>query len=127
MTIALIAHNEMKERMIEFALDFERELGRFEYILATGTTGREVEANARSLHDKIYRFHSGPKGGDIEIATEVLFGRCHVVIFFIDPLNPHPHIEDIRVVLGACMLQPHVRMLTTEAQAREWMRRVIRG
>src|SRR6185295_7554469 len=114
MTIALIAHNEMKDRMIEFAIDFERELSRFKHILSTGTTGREVAANTRILHDKIYRYRSGPKGGDIEIANQILFGRCHVVIFFIDPLNPHPHIEDIRVVLGACMLQPNVRMLTNE-------------
>jgi methylglyoxal synthase len=127
MTLALIAHNEMKARMIEFAIDFERELDVFPHILSTGTTGREVAANTRTLHEKIYRYRSGPKGGDIEIATQVLFGRCHVVIFFIDPLNPHPHIEDIRVVLGACMLQPNVRMLTNEAQARDWMRRVIRG
>ncbi len=127
MTVALIAHDEMKGRMIEFAIDFERELDRFGHILSTGTTGREIEANTRRLEQKIYRYRSGPKGGDIEIATQVLFGRCHVVIFFIDPLNPHPHIEDIRVVLGACMMQDQVRMLTNEMQAREWMRRVMRA
>jgi len=125
--IALVAHNEMKSRMIEFSIDHEQELNQFQHILATGTTGREVAANTRTLHEKIYRYHSGPKGGDIEIATQVLFGRCDAVIFFIDPLTPHPHIEDIRVVLGACMLNEEVRMLTNEIQAREWMRRVIRA
>lgn len=127
MTIALIAHNDMKARMIEFAVDNEKELLKFKRILSTGTTGREVSANTRNLYEKVCRYHSGPKGGDIEIATEILFGNCHVVIFFIDPLNPHPHIEDIRVVFSACMIQKNVRMLTNEMQAREWIQRVVRG
>lgn len=128
MTIALIAHDYMKTRIVEFALDYEHELGRFHIILSTGTTGRDVGDAASNLQQKtrLYRYHSGPKGGDIEIATEILFGRCHVVVFFIDPLNPHPHIEDIRVVFGACMIHDHVRMLTNEMQAREWMERVVK-
>ena len=128
MTIALIAHDEMKSRMVEFAIDFEEELSHFKRILATGTTGRQVADAARRLDraGKIYRYHSGPKGGDIEIATEVLLGRCHVVVFFVDRLNPHPHIEDIRVVFGACMIRDQVRILTNEMQAREWMARVVR-
>jgi len=128
MTIALIAHDEMKNRMVDFAIDYEQELLKFKRILCTGTTGREVEDNARRLkeNDKIYRYKSGPKGGDIEIASEILSGRCHVVIFFVDPLHPHPHIEDIRVVFGACMIQNNVRMLTNEMQAREWMDRVVK-
>lgn len=127
MTVALIAHDEMKSRMVEFAVDYEPELYSFGRILATGTTGREVGEAAASLHDNIYRYHSGPKGGDIEIATEILFGGCDVVVFFVDPLHPHPHIEDIRVVFGACMIQDKVRMLTNEMQVREWMDRVIKG
>lgn len=126
MTIALISHNEMKLRMAEFAIDCEQELEKFHSILSTGTTGRLVAESAPNLEESIYRYHSGPKGGDIEIATEILFGRCHVVIFFVDPLNPHPHIEDIRVVFGACMIQDKVRMLSNEMQAREWIDRVVR-
>jgi methylglyoxal synthase len=126
MTIALIAHDDMKGRMVDFAIDFENELSAFQRILATGTTGRDVADATPKLESKIYRYHSGPKGGDIEIATEVLMGHCHVVVFFVDPLRPHPHIEDIRVVFGACMLRDSVRMLTNEMQAREYMGRVVR-
>jgi methylglyoxal synthase len=126
MTIALIAHDEMKPRMVEFAVDHEAELAQFGRIISTGTTGRDVGEAAPRLRDKIHRYSSGPKGGDIEIATEILFGSCHVVVFFVDPLHPHPHIEDIRVVFGACMVQDQVRMLTNEMQAREWMDRVVR-
>jgi methylglyoxal synthase len=125
-TIALIAHDEMKPRMVDFAIDNEHILARFGRILTTGTTGQAVANATHTLGPKIYRYHSGPKGGDIEIATEILFGRCHVVVFLVDPLHSHAHIEDIRVVFGACMIQDHVRMLTNEMQAREWIERVAR-
>lgn len=128
MTIALIAHDEMKSRMIEFAIDHECELDRFGTILATGTTGREVvAATSKKIDCKMVRYHSGPKGGDIEIATAILYDFCDIVIFFIDPLKPHPHIEDIRVVFQACMVSDQVVMITNEMHAREFMARVVRG
>ncbi len=128
MTIALIAHDEMKARMIDFAVDHDNELMKFGRIISTQTTGREVAAaTSRRIDSKIVRRHSGPKGGDIEIATEVLYGRCDVVMFFVDPLHPHPHIDDIRVVFQACMLKDQVVMITNEMHAREFMSRVIRG
>lgn len=128
MTLALISHDEMKSRMIEFAIDHEAELDKFGTILATGTTGREVAAaTSRRIDAKMVRYHSGPKGGDIEIATAILSGYCDVVIFFVDPLRPHPHIEDIRVVFQACMVSDHVVMITNEVHAREFMARVVRG
>jgi methylglyoxal synthase len=127
MTVALIAHDEMKGRMVEFAIDHEAELDKFKRILATGTTGREVAAaTEKRIGDKMIRYHSGPKGGDVEIATAVLQGLCDVVIFFIDPLRPHPHIEDIRVVFQACMISEQVVMITNEVHAREFMSRVVR-
>jgi methylglyoxal synthase len=128
MSIALIAHDEMKSRMIEFAVDHEAELEQFGTILATGTTGREVAAaTSKRIDQKMVRYHSGPKGGDVEIATEILYGHCNVVVFFIDPLRPHPHVEDIRVVFEACMLNDNVVMITNEMHARSFMSRVVRG
>jgi methylglyoxal synthase len=126
-TIALISHDDFKNRMADFAIDYERELEQFSRILTTGTTGGVVADACPRLKEKIMRYHSGPKGGDIEIATEILYGRCHVCVFFVDPLHPHPHIEDIRVLFGACMIQDTVRILTNELQAREWMDRVVKG
>jgi methylglyoxal synthase len=125
-TIALIAHDSMKPRMVEFTVDFEFELARFKRILTTGTTGREILGATTMLKDRIQPYNSGPKGGDIEIATEILYDRCEVVIFFVDPLHPHPHTDDIRVVFGAAMRRASVRMLANEMQAREWMGRVVR-
>jgi len=128
MTIALIAHDGMKPRMIDFAVDYEAELKKFKKILATGTTGREVAAaTSKELDGKLFRYHSGPKGGDIEIAASILYGLCDLVIFFIDPLNAHPHIEDIRVVFQACMMNQNVIIITNEMHAREFMARVVRN
>jgi len=125
-TIALIAHDDMKTRMIDFAVEYQRELSDFGRILATGTTGRDViEATGGNL--KVTRCQSGPKGGDIQIATEILANRCEYVVFFVDPLHPHPHAEDIRVVLGACMIHDQVRMFTNEVQAREWIEQKYRA
>jgi methylglyoxal synthase len=112
--------------MAEFAMQYEQELDKFDHILATGTTGREVGEAAPALQHKIKRFHSGPKGGDIQIATEILFARCDVIVFFLDPLRPHPHADDIRVVLAACMVENNVRILTNEVEARDWMEEVVR-
>ncbi|KPL02511.1 MAG: hypothetical protein AMJ90_05540 [candidate division Zixibacteria bacterium SM23_73_2] len=117
----------MKSRMLDFVTDYEQELCKFKSIVATGTTGKLIRDASPILADKVKRYHSGPKGGDIEIATEILCGGCHVVIFFVDPLHPHPHVEDIRVVFGSCMINNNVRMLSNEIHARDWMDRMIRG
>jgi methylglyoxal synthase len=122
-TIALIAHDEMKPRMVDFAIEFENELATsFARILTTGTTGRDIQAATRKLGTLIRLCRSGPKGGDVEIATEILFRRVLAVVFFVDPLHPHAHIDDVRTVFSACLRTPQVLLLTNEVQAREWIR-----
>jgi methylglyoxal synthase len=125
-TIALIAHDKTKNQMVHFTLDYEAELQQFTRILTTGTTGKRVQETAPVLKALVRRLHSGPMGGDIEIATEVLLGRCQYVVFFVDPLNAHPHIDDVRVLFGACMRAPAVQAFTNEVHAREWMEHVVR-
>jgi methylglyoxal synthase len=119
-TLALIAHNEMKSRIEEFVLDYQDELLQFHRIVTTGTTGKIVQDIAPRLAHKVRRYNSGPKGGDIEIAVEMIFKRCDVAVFLVDPLSAHPHSEDIKVLFGAAILNG-VRLLTNERQARDWM------
>jgi methylglyoxal synthase len=121
-TLALIAHDDMKSRIEDFVLDYRPQLNKFDRIVATGTTGKVVQEAAPVLAVKVRRYNSGPKGGDIEIATEMIFKSCDVAIFLIDPLSAHPHTEDIKTLLGAGILN-NVRLLTNERQAREWMDR----
>ena len=118
-TIALIAHDAMKDRMVDFVMEFEDKLQTFGRILTTGATGKQIQDNSKLLAGKVKLCRSGPDGGDIEIASEVLFDRCKAVVFFIDPLHPHAHIDDIRTVVSACMRKP-VHILTNDYQARKW-------
>ena len=130
-SLALIANDSLKARIVDFAVEYENELCQFQRILTTEATGREVEGSCRKLREcgRIRKYLPGPKGGDIEIATEILLGRCHVVIFFVDPWSSHAHIDDIRVVFSACMAEIEnncVRMLTNELDAREWIEETVR-
>ena len=125
LSIALISHDAVKPRMVDFATQYERELMKFKRVLTTGTTGSKIKERCHDLRsaDKIRLCQSGPYGGDLEIAGEVLFDRCQVVVFFVDPLHPHPHTDDIRVVFAVCMGEsPNNKtlMLSNELQAKEW-------
>ena len=122
-TIALIAHDEKKPTMRDSCEQYRDELDGFERILATASTGQQVRDDTGL---RITSFESGPDGGDIQIATEILAGGCDAVVFFLDPLRPHPHTDDIRVVLGACMIENNVRIVTNEFEARDWMDAVVR-
>jgi methylglyoxal synthase/DNA-binding transcriptional regulator LsrR (DeoR family) len=50
---------------------------------------------------------SGPRGGDILIAEQILRNLCHIVIFFVDPMTAHPHEADIQLLERTCQ-QKHV-------------------
>jgi methylglyoxal synthase len=97
-TIALISHDALKSKMVEFALRHKRLLQGFN-IIATGTTGSRV-ADATGL--PVTRMLSGPMGGDAQISALVATGFCHSVIFLVDPLSAHPHEPDIQGFLRIC-------------------------
>ena len=53
---------------------------------------------------KVMPLPSGPEGGDVLIANEVLNNQCHTMIFFHDPMTAHPHNDDIRLLEHTCQL-----------------------
>ncbi len=65
-------------------------------LFATGTTGKRIE-EATSL--SVTKFKSGPLGGDQQIGAGISEGRIDAVIFFWDPLAPHPHDVDVKALL----------------------------
>ncbi|MEM8831199.1 MAG: methylglyoxal synthase [Cyanobacteria bacterium P01_G01_bin.19] len=97
-TIALIAHDDKKDDMVDFASRHAPLLSRYN-LVATGTTGKLIQ-EATNL--KIERMESGPLGGDAQIAAKIVEGEIIAVIFLIDPLNAQPHEPDIQALLRIC-------------------------
>ncbi|MFW9998102.1 MAG: methylglyoxal synthase [Candidatus Odinarchaeota archaeon] len=120
-TIALISHDKMKPKMEDFVFDNYHKLGIFKRIITTRTTGETVKKIAPDIEKKVVQYHSGPEGGDIEIATEIWAGMCDIVIFFVDPQSAHPHTADIQTVIGAACTSNSVLLLSNEKQARDWI------
>jgi methylglyoxal synthase len=46
--------------------------------------------------------HSGPLGGDAEVAAMVVRKEIDMAVFLIDDLNPQPHEADIQMLLRQC-------------------------
>ncbi|NME82289.1 methylglyoxal synthase [Clostridium sp. SM-530-WT-3G] len=98
MKIALIAHDEKKTEMIEFAKKHKDTLAKYE-LIATGETGRLV-AEATGLEVKCYL--GGPYGGDQQIGSRIAENKVGLVIFFRDPLTAQPHEPDVSALLRVC-------------------------
>ncbi|MBB6180491.1 methylglyoxal synthase [Pseudorhizobium flavum] len=93
--IALIAHDEKKDDMAEFARQHQDALSRFR-IIATGTTGGRVQGACPGL--EVTRLKSGPLGGDQQIGAMIATGEVDMLLFFIDPLTALPHDVDIKAL-----------------------------
>lgn len=93
--IALIAHDNCKAGLIDWARYNRGTLARHE-LFATGTTGSLISAE---LGLRVTPFLSGPLGGDQQVGAAVAEGRLDFVIFFWDPLAPHPHDVDVKALL----------------------------
>lgn len=94
-TIALIAHDNKKESLMEWVFDNREKLSQFE-LYGTGTTGKNVE---EKLKQKVIQLQSGPLGGDQQIGALITEGKVDILIFFWDPLQPLPHDPDVKALL----------------------------
>lgn len=93
--IALIAHDNKKPALLEWARFNQGLLAKHE-LYATGTTGKILAAE---LGLEVTRFRSGPLGGDQQVGARIAEGKIDFVIFFWDPLEPHPHDVDVKALL----------------------------
>lgn len=94
-SIALIAHDNLKHNMVAWAMRHQKELELFN-LSATGTTGKRIEEEVGLA---VHKFKSGPLGGDQQIGAGIAEGKIDAVIFFWDPLAPHPHDVDVKALL----------------------------
>ncbi len=93
--IALIAHDNKKAEIVEWALRNKGVLEGYS-LCGTGTTAR-LMAEATGL--SVERYLSGPLGGDQQIGAKVAEGEIDCVIFFWDPLSSQPHDPDVKALL----------------------------
>lgn len=93
--LALIAHDQKKDAMVEWAARHAAQLARCE-LCATGTTGARILERCPDL--AITRYKSGPLGGDQQIGALIAEGKLDGLVFFVDPLSPHPHDVDVKAL-----------------------------
>lgn len=93
--IVLVAHDNKKDDIIEWA-KYNKGLLSRHHLFATGTTGRRLE---EELDLPVHKFLSGPLGGDQQIGAKIVEGDVDILIFFWDPMSPHPHDVDVKALL----------------------------
>lgn len=105
--IALVAHDNRKADLIEW-VEWNYRCLLDHSLICTGTTGKLVEAaiqgkiqeeGNRCAYPEIRKLLSGPLGGDQQLGSMIAEGKIDVVIFFWDPMQPHPHDVDVKALL----------------------------
>ena len=93
--IALVAHDNMKEELLQWAKANLNVLGQHS-LYATRTTGLLLK---QRFGLNVTLLECGPLGGDQQIGSRISEGQIDFVIFFSDPLEVQPHDADVRALL----------------------------
>lgn len=97
-TVALVAHDRMKEALADFAFSHKTALKRF-HLVATGGTGSLV---SKRTGLGVYLLEHGPEGGDKQLGVLAASSEVQAVFFFRDPVSTGPHEPDFADLLTVC-------------------------
>jgi len=122
MNIALIAHDEKKNEMVNFSIAYEHIFAQHS-LYATGTTGKRIMEETNLSIDRLM---SGPLGGDQQIGSMIATGNMDLIIFFRDPLTAQPHEPDVSALLRLCDVYG-IPLATNIATAELLIRSVEKG
>ena len=93
--VALVAHDNKKKDLIEWAIYNKTVLSHHE-LIATGTTGKLLE---KELDRPVKKVFSGPLGGDQQIGAMIAEEKLDLLVFFWDPMEAQPHDSDVKALL----------------------------
>ena len=108
-TIALVAHDNMKPDLVEWA-DWNQQLLRHHDMVCTGTTGKMVVDVLKKYHSRdeerfeVRLLKSGPLGGDQQLGAMIAEGKVDAVVFFWDPMQAQPHDVDVKALMRIATL-----------------------
>ncbi len=97
MNIALLAHDNKKELMVQFCIAYCGILSGNQ-ICSTSATGKLV-SEATGL--PITTYMSRKQGGVQQIAARIEYNEIDLVLFFCDPQSAH-YAEDLKLIVESC-------------------------
>ena len=109
-SIALVAHDNRKKDLVEWAEWNYKDLLEHQ-LVCTGATGSLVEKAIKNklgvegeLKFQVKKLKSGPLGGDQQLGALIAESKIDIIIFFWDPMEPHPHDVDVKALLRISVL-----------------------
>ena len=111
MNIALMAHDNKKDLMVQFCTAYAGVLSRHT-LCATSITGRMIaEATGLPIHLFMARIH----GGAEQIGARIAYNELDMVLFFCDPNDPR-YDESLTYISRLCD-QNNIPLATNQATA----------
>jgi methylglyoxal synthase len=99
--IALVAHDAKKEALVGWAAAWQEALAAHR-LCGTGSTAGEIMQACRDL--RVEELLSGPKGGDLQVGARIAAQELDALVFFPDPMSPHPHENDVQALIRISLL-----------------------
>jgi len=128
-SIALIAHDALKQNMLQIAEKHFALLDQFAHRYATGTTGALLNQLAQKIKGEaagrawVQPFLSGPMGGDAQIAELVLEKKIRRILFLEDPHVARQHEADIQLLERAARTVTDFALVVSDADGSDrWLR-----